>query len=295
MAMSGRAQASTAAPAAALAAATSPANVAKLCCTAWNLPIGLPNWDRSSACWTDCSRILSSAPASCCNRTAAPKPTSRSSSNASGCTAAGMAPSNDTSSLGSPARLLDWLTAKPAAATSATAVSLPRGTRTAMWPALRANGTRRARPVRVPSAQRDVAISMNRRHGHRPVRHRDTGAGEEPAGHQALGERNRSRKTASDAQYREAISHPRPGATKIVGNPRQRQPRLLERVPQGLRPHALLGVVDRGGLAQIPEDSGRGIDDDVVGGIVHLATASVVPAGSDRRAGEGGREAPAAI
>jgi len=136
---------------------------------------------------------------------------------------------------------------------------------------------------------------MNRRHGHRPVRHRDTGAGEEPAGHQGLGERNRSRKTAGDAQHREAINHPRPGATKIVRHPGQRQSRFFKRVPQRLRPHALLGVVDRGGLAQILEDPGRGIDDDVVGGIVHLATAPVVPAGSDRRAGEGGREAAAAI
>src|SRR6516164_851691 len=200
--ISDRAQASAAASAAALAAATSPASVARLCWTAWNFAIGRPNCERSSACWTDCSRILSSAPAICCNRTAAPKPTSRSWSSATGCTAAGMAPSNDTSSLGSPARLLDWLTAKPAAATS---------------------------------------------------------------------------------------------ATEIVGNPRQRQSRFFKRAPQRLRPHALLGVVDRGGLAQILEDPGRGIDDGVVGGIVHLATAPVVPAGSDRRAGEGGREAAAAI
>jgi hypothetical protein len=53
-------------------------------------------------------------------------------------------------------------------------------------------------------------------------------------------------------------------AAEIVRRPGERQPRLFERIPQGLRPHALLGIVDRGGLAQILKDPGSGIDDNVV-------------------------------
>ena len=67
-----RAIASAAPSAAAPAAATSPASCARLCCTAWNLAIGRPNWTRSSDHCTDWSRMCSSAPAICCARTAAP-------------------------------------------------------------------------------------------------------------------------------------------------------------------------------------------------------------------------------
>src|SRR5262249_44364152 len=69
----------------------------------------------------------------------------------------------------------------------------------------------------------------------------------------------------------------RPGTAEIIRHPGEGQPRLFERIPQRLRPHALLGLVDRGGLAQILEDSGRGIDDDVVRLVAHLAAAPVSP------------------
>jgi len=61
-----------------------------------------------------------------------------------------------------------------------------------------------------------------------------------------------------------------PGAAETVGNPGERQPRLFQRVPQRLWPDAFFGVVDDGRLAQILKDPGRGIDDDIVGVIVHV-------------------------
>ena len=86
-----------------------------------------------------------------------------------------------------------------------------------------------------------------------------------------------------------AIAAPAPpssSGTQVSG-----QPRFLERIPQRLRPHAFFGVVDRGGLAQILKDPGRGIDDDVVGGCRSSRYPLLGRCPADRSAGEAAREA----
>jgi len=88
---------------------------------------------------------------------------------------------------------------------------------------------------------------------------------------------NRFTIQTSDPQYRETVGHCCPGAAKIIGNPGERQPRLFERIPQRLGPLTFLGLVDGCRLAQILKDPGRGIDDDVVGGVVHIAVRSRIP------------------
>ena len=132
-------------------------------------------------------------------------------------------------------------------------------------------------PAVIP--HRDISVGMDRGHRHRSVWHRDPGAGEQPAGYQGLGERHRRRESAGVAQDREAVGHRRTGTAEIVGHPGQRQSRLFERIPQRLWPDTLFGVVDRGRLAQILADAGRGIDDDVVGAVVHRATVTSLRSG----------------
>ncbi len=183
-----------------------------------------------------------------------------------------MAPSNETSSRGSPARLVDWLIGKPgdgdqrhhglvAAACEYGDVAGIAGERDPARPAAQ----------RAVSSQRDPAIGMDRRDRQRPARHRDPGLRQQPAGHQCLGERHRRGKPPGRAQHREAVGQRRSGPAKLLGDPGERQPGLLQGIPQGLGPHALLRLVDGVGLAKILEDPGRGIDDDVVGAVAHVA------------------------
>ncbi len=132
-------------------------------------------------------------------------------------------------------------------------------------------------------AERDIAVLMHRGDRHRPARHGDLGPRQKPAGEQRLGERHRGGETAGRAQHRKPVGHRGAGAAEFFRDPGERQPRFFERIPQRLRPHALLGIVDRGGLAQILENPGRGIDDDGVGVIVHFASGRGSLCG-DRRA-----------
>ena len=145
------------------------------------------------------------------------------------------------SSRGSPARLVPWLIASPSAATSATAGSPPslrehrdvlggagerargaRGrcslpSRRARYcrpraPARSSSGRRARRSRPAPSSQPAISVSAS-----------GTGAANRPA----------TRNTANPS----SISAPAP--PRFVGDPGQRQPGLLERVPQLLRPLAL--------------------------------------------------------
>ena len=157
-----------------------------------------------------------------------------------------------------------------------------------MWPALRANGTRRARPLRVPSAVSAIRPSactgaiVNGPPGtaipacvnSQPaikVSASGTGAANRPA----------ARSTAKPS----AIAAPAPPSSS--GTQVERQPELLEGIPQRLGPLALLRLVDGIGLAQILEDAGRGIDDDVVGVVGHRS----VPALGSRPCRPDGRAA----
>ena len=77
-----------------------------------------------------------------------------------------------------------------------------------------------------------------------PAGDRDPGLRQQPAGEQRLGERHRRGEAAGDAQHGEPVGHLRPGAAELVGDPGQRQPGLLQRIPQRLGPLAFLGLVD---------------------------------------------------
>ena len=109
-----------------------------------------------------------------------------------------------------------------------------------------------------------MAVGVDRRDRHRPGGRLDPGLREQPAGHQCLGERHRRGGPAGGAQHREPVEQLGAGAAERVGHPGQGQPGFFERIPQRLRPMPFLGGVDRRRLAQIGEDAGRGIDDDVV-------------------------------
>ncbi len=115
-----------------------------------------------------------------------------------------------------------------------------------------------------PVGQLDMAVGVDRGDRHRPGGRLDPGLREQPAGHQRLGERHRRVGAAGGAQYREPVEQLGAGAAQRIGHPGQGQAGFFERVPQRFRPRALLGGIDRRRLAQIGEDAGRGIDDDVV-------------------------------
>ncbi len=199
-----------------------------------------------------------------------------------------MAPSNDTSSRGSPARLVDWLIGRPAARDqrhhSLVAAVRENGDVTGV-----AGERDAARPAaqRAIGGQRDPAIGMDRGDRQRPARHRDPGLRQQPTGHQRLGERHRRGKPPGRAQHGETVGQRRPGPAKLVRDPGERQPGLLQGIPQGLWPHALLRLVDGIGLAKILEDPGRGIDDDIVGVVGHRSVPALVALIVEQRVGDG--------
>ena len=173
--------------------------------------------------------MCSSAPAICCARAAAPSCTS----------AERVEPGRRAdrerrwrrrtrpSSRGSPARLVPWLIATAVGGDQRDRRSAaPWCARTAMCPALRANGTCRARPLQLAvGAELDMAVLVDRRDRHRPGRRRDPGLRQEPAGQQRLGQRHRRGEPAGDAQHGEPVEHaPRrrrraSSGTQVSGRP----------------------------------------------------------------------------
>jgi hypothetical protein len=118
--------------------------------------------------------------------------------------------------------------------------------------------------LQYPVGQLDTAVRVNRGDRHWAGGGLEPGLREQPAGHQSLGERYRCVRSAGGAQDREPVEQFGAGAAERVGHPGQGQTGFFESVPQRFRPRALLGGVDRRRFAQIGEDAGRGIDDDVV-------------------------------
>ncbi len=81
------------------------------------------------------------------------------------------------------------------------------------------------------AAQCDPAIGMHRGERQRATRHRNAGAGQQPASHQGLGEWHRDGEPPGRAQHREAVGDRGAGAAEILRDPGDGQPRLLERLP----------------------------------------------------------------
>ena len=193
-----------------------------------------PNCERSSAHCTDWSRMCSSAPAICCSRAAAPKrwisvlvDVGRRAT----AIGIGAVERHSVARLAGEALVVADRQARRRRPAPPPARP-PRWASTAMWPALRANGTCRARP-REPAvgAELDMAVVVHRRDRHRPGRRRDPGARQQPAGDQGLGERHRRGKTAGDAQHREAVGHRRRRRRRARRGPRRRSARILRAHP----------------------------------------------------------------
>ena len=238
--------ASAAASAAAPAAATSPASVARLCCTAWNLAIGRPNCDPvERPLHRLIEDLFERARHLLRPRRGAELHEPIVSRSGAGRTATGVAPSNETVSRGSPARLVPWLIASPAAGTSATRRSALIGEDGDVAGVAGERHLPGAAAQRALGAELDMAVLIA------PARSSSAPPAPRCRPAPAASPRAASRRAAPAPQTarrratRQTVDHLGPGAAESVGDPGQGQPDSLERVPQRLRPLPFLGGIDR--------------------------------------------------
>jgi hypothetical protein len=90
-------------------------------------------------------------------------------------------------------------------------------------------------------SQAQAIFAMNRRDRQRPGRHVEPGRREKPRADDGLDDRERHRMTAGGARDHERVAPASAGTPLGLGDERQGQPVLLDRLPEGLGPGARLG------------------------------------------------------